>query len=127
MSSPYIKIENETAIIKLNDSLTIDNANEIHKLFIEASEKNMPVLLDLSFAKSCDCTFLQLIVSLCFSLSRKRLRLDIHTESVPQIVLDTIKSLGFNCKNNCTRLKNTQCLMSKVTNLGAQGKESGTL
>ncbi|HMA66046.1 MAG: hypothetical protein ACM31E_03935 [Fibrobacterota bacterium] len=127
ISSPYIKIENETAIIKLNDSLTIDNANEIHKLFIEASEKNMPVILDLGFAKSCDCTFLQLVVSLCFSLSHKGLRLDIQTESVPQIILDTVRLLGFNCKNNCTRLKNTQCLMSKLSNLGAQGKESGTL
>lgn len=127
MSSPYITIENETAIIKLNDSLTIDYANEIHKLFIEALDKNMPVTLDLGFAQSCDCTFLQLIVSLCFSLSNKGLRLDIQTESVPQIMLDTVKSLGFNCKNNCTRLKNTQCLMSKLCNLGAQGKESGTL
>lgn len=127
MSSPYITIENETAVIKLNDSLTIDYANEIHKLFIEALEKNIPVILDLGFAKSCDCTFLQLTVSLCYSLSQKGLRLDIKTDSVPQIILDTIKSLGFNCKNNCTRLKNYQCLMSKLSNLGAQGKESGTL
>jgi anti-anti-sigma regulatory factor len=127
MSSPYIKIENETALIKLNESLTIDYANEIHKLFIEVLDKNMPVILDLGFTKSCDCTFIQLIVSLCFSLSHKGLRLDIQTESVPQVVLDAIKSLGFNCKNNCTRLKNTQCLMSKLSYLGAQGKESGTL
>jgi anti-anti-sigma regulatory factor len=127
MSSPYIKIENETAIIKLNDLLTIDYANEIHRLFAEVFEKNIPVLLDFSLAKSCDCTFLQLIVSLCFSLSNKGLRLDIQTETVPQVILDTVRSLGFNCKNNCTRLKNTQCLMSKLNNLGAQGKESGTV
>ncbi len=127
MVLPNIKIENDTAIINLNDSLTIDNATEIHKLFIEASEKNIPVIINPGFTKSCDCTFLQLMVSLCFSLSQKGLRLDVTTDSVPQVILDTIRSLGFNCKNNCTRLKNTQCLMSKLSNLGAQGKESGTL
>jgi anti-anti-sigma regulatory factor len=127
MSSPHIKIENETAIIKLSDSLIIDNANDIHKLFSEASENNIPVILDLGAAKSCDCTFLQLMVSLCFSLSNKGLRLDVTTESVPHVVLDTVRSLGFNCKNSCTRLKNAQCLMSRLSNLGVQGKESGTL
>ncbi|NLD95043.1 MAG: hypothetical protein GX639_20505 [Fibrobacter sp.] len=127
MALPNIKIENDTAIINLNDSLTIDNATEIHKLFIEASEKNLPVIINPGITKSCDCTFLQLMVSLCFSLSQKGLRLDVTADPVPQVILDTIKSLGFNCKNYCTRLKNMQCMMSKFSNPGVQRKESDTL
>lgn len=112
------------AIVHLEGSANIDSAVQIHKIFIEAFETHLPVTIDTSKVTACDYSFIQLLTSLCFSLSNegKSLKYDLETES--QVIVESLIMLGYRSRCKCVRINNQECPLASFAKNSDQEMES---
>jgi anti-anti-sigma regulatory factor len=124
MANYFVEIKNGKAIVHVEGSVVIDTTTQLHQTFSEALESQLSVILDIDKTTDCDSTFVQLISSLCYTLNQGGRTLEFGLKPMPEPISQTIKAIGFHFRCNCTRMKNVECLFTKVEKSTEQNQEN---
>lgn len=112
MANVSLSISNENAVIYIEGSAVIDSATQLHKIFKDAFDCGLPVILNLDKTTDCDLSFIQLIGSLCYSLHKEGRALNFYQNNIPVAISESIKTMGFHFRCKCTRIINVECLFA---------------
>ena len=76
----HVSGDGNSAIIKLEGSISIEEASSIHKNFYSVLDKYQEVLMDLKAVKQLDVSVLQLIWSMVISMKKagKKMSFSVH-------------------------------------------------
>ncbi|RKX75755.1 MAG: hypothetical protein DRP87_13795 [Spirochaetes bacterium] len=66
------KKDNGKIVLKLKGEASIENAEKIHKSFLQFINNNETLLLDLDEVEKVDISFLQILAALCKTLNEKK-------------------------------------------------------
>jgi len=119
MTKSFIETVDGSVVVHIEGAAVIDSATQIHQVFTEALESQQSIILNTEKITECDSSFIQLIGSLCFTLS-----LEFSKNNLSEPVIDAIKSLGFHFKCKCTRIDNMDCFFTNIVNFTKQTEES---
>lgn len=110
-------------LVHIEGPVTIDNVAGIHQLFTNALAKHQSVILDLEKTTDCDGSFIQLVSSLCFTLSQEGQSLELIKNTLPETIGEAINILGFNFRCGCSRRNNIECPFSVCVKNSEQEQE----
>jgi hypothetical protein len=110
-----VKIKNGTSVIELNGAANIDYAAKIRDVFLDAAAQPYPIVLNMEHITDCDCSFVQLLLSVCHTLLKGGRTVELYPESkVPDSVLDAIRVFGFNYRDRCSFNSSNSCLLGTL-------------
>lgn len=124
MANSFIEIQNGKAIVHIDGPAVIDTAVQVRQTFSEALESQLSIVLDIEKTTDCDGSFIQLISSLCYTLNRGGRSLEFSRNTLPQPILEAIKTIGFHFRCKCTRIKNVECPFTIIAQDSEQKQES---
>jgi anti-anti-sigma regulatory factor len=123
MASASFTMNSGVAEIQITGSAVIDTAVAVQETFLDVLKTHTAVVLNVEKVTDCDCSFVQLISSFCYTLNKAGYTLKFSTDTLPEPILQSIKTLGFSYKKNCTRNNTMECFLTKVMKKSEQKME----
>jgi len=114
MATSSVELAKGSAILHVEGDAVVDCATALHISFCEALDTQAQVVLDTDRVTECDLSFLQLMGSLCHSLSKGERSLTLYQDRVSEVVRKAIHDAGLQYRENCVRLNNRECLFSTI-------------
>ena len=113
MANAFLEKQNGLTVVHFEGAAIIDNAAQFHQTIVEALDNQGTISLNTLKVTECDTSFVQLICSLCHTLSKGGRALAFSQETVAEPVCQAIKSLGFPMCEKRTNTTGKECLFSK--------------
>jgi anti-anti-sigma regulatory factor len=126
MANHFLEMQNGATVIHFEGAATIDTAALFHQTIVEALDNQTTIVLDTLKVTECDTSFVQLICSLCHTLSKGGRALAFSQETVAEPVCQAIKSLGFHMCGKRTNNTGKECLFPKI-NKNSANEETHSL
>jgi hypothetical protein len=123
MANLFVEIQNGKAVVHVDGPAIIDTAVQIHQIFSEAIDYQLSISLNVDNVTDCDSSFVQLISSLCYTLNSGGRSLEFNQSTIPEVIYQAIKAIGFNFRCNCKRIKNLECPFTTIVQFSEQKQE----